>query len=70
VVSPGRVDTPLAAATIVRGPEDVKALASQVSMGRLGRPEEIAKTVTFLASDDARFMTGDEIFVDGGHVQV
>jgi NAD(P)-dependent dehydrogenase (short-subunit alcohol dehydrogenase family) len=70
VVSPGPVDTPLAAATIARRPEDVKALASQVSMGRLGRPEEIAKTVTFLASDDASFMTGDEIFVDGGHVQV
>lgn len=70
VVSPGPVDTPMAAAAIARRPEDVKALASQVSMGRLGRPEEIAKTVTFLASGDASFMTGDEVFVDGGHVQV
>jgi glucose 1-dehydrogenase len=34
-------------------------------MGRLGVPEEIAKTVTFLASRDASFMTGDEVFVDG-----
>ena len=33
-------------------------------------PFEIAKTVTFLASSDASFMTGDEVFVDGGHVQV
>ena len=69
VVSPGPVDTPMAATT-ARRPEDVKALASQVSMGRLGRPDEIAKTVTFLASSDASFMTGDEVFVDGGHVQV
>lgn len=69
VVSPGPVDTPMAAA-IARRAEDVEALASQVSMGRLGRPEEIAKTVTFLASNDASFMTGDEVFVDGGHVQV
>ncbi len=70
VVSPGPVDTPMAATTTARRPEGVKALASQVSMGRLGRPEEIAKTVTFLASSDASFMTGDEVFVDGGHVQV
>jgi NAD(P)-dependent dehydrogenase (short-subunit alcohol dehydrogenase family) len=70
VVSPGPVDTPMAAASTARRPEGVKALASQVSMGRLGRPEEIAKTVAFLASSDASFMTGDEVFVDGGHVQV
>jgi NAD(P)-dependent dehydrogenase (short-subunit alcohol dehydrogenase family) len=70
VVSPGPVETPMAEATIAQRPEDAEAVASQISLGRFGRPEEIAKTVTFLASDDASFITGDEIFVDGGHGQV
>jgi len=39
-------------------------------MGRLGRPEEPAKTVAFLASDDASFITGAGLFVDGGAAQV
>jgi NAD(P)-dependent dehydrogenase (short-subunit alcohol dehydrogenase family) len=51
-------------------PEGMEVVASRVSMGRLGRPEEIARTVTFLASDDASFITGVEIFVDGGNAQV
>ena len=39
-------------------------------MGRLGRPEELAKAVVFLASADASFITGIELFVDGGAAQV
>ena len=35
-------------------------------MGRLGQPEEVAATVAFLVSDDASFMTGSELYVDGG----
>jgi NAD(P)-dependent dehydrogenase (short-subunit alcohol dehydrogenase family) len=69
VVSPGPIDTPLLNEAFAN-PDDMKALASTVVMGRLGRPEEIAKTVLFLASDDASFITGVELFVDGGSAQV
>jgi NAD(P)-dependent dehydrogenase (short-subunit alcohol dehydrogenase family) len=76
VVSPGPVDTAMLAghpegtSTLPGQPEGMEMVASRVSMGRLGRPEEIAKTVTFLASDDASFITGAEVFVDGGNAQV
>lgn len=45
-------------------------LASLIPAGRIGKPEEIAKAVMFLASDDASFVNGIELFVDGGHVQI
>lgn len=69
VISPGPIDTPLLNEAF-SNPDDMKALASAVVMGRLGRPEEIAKAVTFFASGDASFITGAELFVDGGAAQV
>jgi NAD(P)-dependent dehydrogenase (short-subunit alcohol dehydrogenase family) len=69
VVSPGPIDTPLLNETFAN-PDDMKALSSTVVMGRLGRPEELAKSVVFLASSDASFITGAELFVDGGSAQV
>jgi NAD(P)-dependent dehydrogenase (short-subunit alcohol dehydrogenase family) len=68
-VSPGPVDTPLLNQTFAN-PDDRKALASTVVMGRLGRPEELAKPIVFLASEDASFITGAELYVDGGAAQV
>lgn len=69
VVSPGPIDTPLLNEAF-SNPADMKGLASTIVMGRLGRPEEIAKAALFLASSDASFVTGAELFVDGGAAQV
>ena len=73
VVSPGPIDTPGVdgLAQDAEQARQIKAsLASQVPLGRMGHPDEIAKTVVFLASDDASFVAGIELFVDGGMVQV
>jgi NAD(P)-dependent dehydrogenase (short-subunit alcohol dehydrogenase family) len=45
-------------------------LASQVPLGRLGQPDEVAEVLVFLASDDSSFVTGIELFADGGIAQV
>ncbi|MFA6152965.1 MAG: SDR family oxidoreductase [Chitinophagaceae bacterium] len=66
IVSPGPVETPGLEKAV---PEGSKAhLASLTAMQRLGDPSEIAKTVLFLASDDASFITGTELMVDGGYI--
>ncbi len=61
-------------ATGVRGDvtdnEDLDTMAATVPMQRLGRPDEIAVAVVFLASDHSSHMTGAELFVDGGEVQL
>jgi NAD(P)-dependent dehydrogenase (short-subunit alcohol dehydrogenase family) len=45
-------------------------ISNIVPLGRLGAPDEVAKAVVFLASDDASYVTGAELFVDGGFAQV
>lgn len=73
VVSPGPIDTP-GIDTLAGTPDQAQqikaALTAQVPLGRMGTPDEIAKAVVFLASDDASFVAGVELFVDGGMVQV
>ena len=48
----------------------IAQIVSTVPMGRMGEPEEVAKVALFLASDDSSFITGIELFVDGGRAQV
>jgi NAD(P)-dependent dehydrogenase (short-subunit alcohol dehydrogenase family) len=72
-VSPGSIDTPglsqlLGSSEI--GQQRLKMISNNVPLGRLGKSDEIAKAVVFLASDDASYITGTELFVDGGFAQV
>jgi NAD(P)-dependent dehydrogenase (short-subunit alcohol dehydrogenase family) len=72
-VSPGPIDTPglnELLASSETGEERKKMIPNTVPLGRLGTPDEIAKAVVFLASDDASYITGIELFVDGGFAQV
>ncbi|MFC9620632.1 SDR family NAD(P)-dependent oxidoreductase [Streptomyces sp. NPDC056930] len=67
VLSPGPIETPLVAAQ----PQDaIERIASTIPMGRMGEPDEVAKAALFLASDDSSFVTGIELFVDGGRAQI
>jgi NAD(P)-dependent dehydrogenase (short-subunit alcohol dehydrogenase family) len=72
-VSPGSIDTPGLndlLASSESSQERVKMISRSVPLGRFGRPDEIAKAVVFLASDDSSYITGTELFVDGGFAQV
>src|SRR6202042_2979145 len=67
VVSPGPIDTPGLQGLAGTDSEGLSAtFRDRVPLGRVGRPEDIASAVSFLASDDASFITGVELFVDGG----
>lgn len=73
-ISPGATRTP--GLVDLAGPDAAQQqglldyLASQIPLGRVGEPEEIAKAALFLASSDASFVNGAELFVDGGQAQV
>jgi NAD(P)-dependent dehydrogenase (short-subunit alcohol dehydrogenase family) len=72
-VSPGSIDTPGLSdllASSETGQQRLKMISNSVPLGRLGAPDEIAKAVVFLASDDSSYITGTELFVDGGLAQV
>jgi NAD(P)-dependent dehydrogenase (short-subunit alcohol dehydrogenase family) len=61
---PGFIDTPMVAP--VKGGDVEQLILAATPMGRMGRAEEVAAAVAFLASDDASYMTGSEVYVDGG----
>jgi NAD(P)-dependent dehydrogenase (short-subunit alcohol dehydrogenase family) len=72
-ISPGSIDTPGLSdllASAPAGEERRKMIAAATPLGRFGTPDEIAKAAVFLASDDASYITGIELFVDGGFAQV
>jgi len=72
-VSPGSIDTPGLndlLASSETGQQRLKMISNSVPLGRLGKPDEIAKAVVFLASDDSSYVAGTELFVDGGFAQV
>ncbi|MGX7894578.1 SDR family oxidoreductase [Tsuneonella sp. HG222] len=74
MVSPGPIDTPLLHRNPGMGPEDVARLKemmiANIPMHRMGTSEEVAKAVLFLASDDASFITGADLLVDGGLIEL
>lgn len=63
-ICPGPTDTPMLRKALT--PEQLSSFALSFPMGRLGQPEEIAKAALFLASDEASFVTGATLYVDGG----
>jgi len=68
-IQPGAIDTPMTAPAFAAMPEFRQRWIDKAALGRLGHPEDIADVVAFLASDDARFMSGHGVFVDGGATQ-
>jgi NAD(P)-dependent dehydrogenase (short-subunit alcohol dehydrogenase family) len=72
-ISPGPIDTP-GVSELVQGEEQIEhfktSIISTVPMGRRGSPDEVAKAASFLASDDSSYVTGIELFVDGGMAQI
>lgn len=65
-LQPGAVDTPMTAPAFSQMPEFRTYWENKAPIGRLGQADDIADVIAFLASDDARFMTGQGFFVDGG----
>lgn len=64
-VCPGPIETPLAA-PLIEHPDIAKEYARRIPMGRVGKPEEVATAAAFLASDEAAYITGAMLVVDGG----
>jgi NAD(P)-dependent dehydrogenase (short-subunit alcohol dehydrogenase family) len=72
-ISPGMIDTP-GLNGLAQSREQIEqfktSFVSNVPLGRMGSPDEVAKAVSFLASDDSSYITGIELFVDGGVAQI
>ena len=68
-LQPGAIETPMTAPAFADMPDFKRYWENKAALGRLGTPENIADVIAFLASDDARFMSGQGFFVDGGAMQ-
>jgi glucose 1-dehydrogenase/3-oxoacyl-[acyl-carrier protein] reductase len=66
-VHPGLIDTDMTA-WVMKQPDVLAGVLAQISLGRAGQPREIGSVVAFFASDEASYLTGQSIFVDGGWV--
>jgi NAD(P)-dependent dehydrogenase (short-subunit alcohol dehydrogenase family) len=73
-ISPGPIDTPGLSAGfsgLGQSEDQIKTgLVASIPLGRMGNPDEVAKAVLFLATNDSSFVTGIELFVDGGAAQI
>ncbi|MRX09427.1 glucose 1-dehydrogenase [Pseudoduganella sp. FT25W] len=67
-IGPGTILTELAKKAVMASPESRHTILSRTPMGRCGEPEEVASIAAFLASDDASYMTGQTLYVDGGRL--
>jgi len=66
-IAPGAIETPMDA-PLEQNPDEMKELLSEIPLGRMGKPEEVANLALFLASDDS-YVTGSTLFVDGGMIR-
>jgi glucose 1-dehydrogenase len=64
-IGPGAIDTPMDA-PLKQHPEEMRELLAEIPLGRMGKPEEVAGLATYLASDEAAYVTGSTYFIDGG----
>jgi glucose 1-dehydrogenase len=67
-IAPGAIDTPMDA-PLKEQPDQMKELLSEIPLGRMGKPEEVANLALFLASEDSSYVTGSTLFVDGGMIR-